>query len=45
MKTLFVVTFTATFLLSQTIWAASLPKSAKLVVSLDQPAVNVELPA
>lgn len=41
MKTLFITTF----LLSQTLWAVSLPKSAKLVVSLDQPAVNVELPA
>ncbi|MBY0385215.1 hypothetical protein K2X05_08665 [bacterium] len=40
MKTLFI----AIFLLSQTLWAASLPKSAKLVVSLDQAAVNVELP-
>lgn len=40
MKTLFI----AIFLLSQSLWAASLPKTAKLVVSLGQAAVNVELP-
>ena len=41
MKTLFI----AIFLLSQNLWAASLPKTAALVVSLDQPALNVEFPA